>query len=88
MEWKRKFATHFKKQPLYTHAYAFDMADMVISAANALGDECSSQNLEKALMSLDKQGITGRLKFDEQGDLVPSVEIGVFRDGKVVPNTR
>ncbi len=83
-KWIKTFEKKFNKKPLYTHAYAYDMADAIASATNALESTCSPAELEKALYKVDKQGVTGRLKFDSSGDLPFSIELGVFRNGIVV----
>jgi branched-chain amino acid transport system substrate-binding protein len=83
--WGETFRNKYGKSPSYTHAYAFDMAAIIFdAAARSQRKGFSPEALFSAIAGTDIPGITGRLKFDEQGDLLPSVELGVFRNGKLV----
>jgi ABC-type branched-subunit amino acid transport system substrate-binding protein len=86
-EWTKQFNARFGKNPLYTHAYAYDVADAIDSAVSAAGRNCSSDSLTRALRTIDKDGITGKLRFDDSGDAVASVGVGVFRNGIAVPDS-
>ena len=81
--WYDRFEAAFNKKPLYTHAYAYDMAQIIFHAASNVTNE-SRDNWTKAIQATKLDGITGRLEFDEQGDLPQAVELGVFRNGEVV----
>ena len=81
--WIDSFQKRFSKMPLYTHAYAYDMACIIAHAAQTAKTEDIS-SLGQKLKATDIHGITGRLKFDENGDLLPNVELGVFRNGHPV----
>ena len=39
----------------------------------------------EAIKATDIQGITGRLKFDQDGDLMIELDVGVYKGGKLVP---
>jgi ABC-type branched-subunit amino acid transport system substrate-binding protein len=80
-QWIDAFERRFHKRPLYTHAYAYDMAKIFMSGASRLGSSCSPDRLYEVLATTNEEGVTGKLKFDEQGDLPPSVALGVFRNG-------
>ena len=87
-KWIAAFEAKFHKKPLYTHAYAYDMADIINTAGNDLSSGCTATDWVNALSKVNKDGVTGPLKFDEQGDLVPSVTLGVFRNGIVVADKK
>jgi branched-chain amino acid transport system substrate-binding protein len=82
VEWKRSFKAHFGKDPIYTHAYAYDMAKIIYEVAiqkqNAPG-----KTVKELLHAVDLQGITGALKFNDHGDIGFSIDYGVFRSGKL-----
>ena len=42
------------------------------------------RNLTKIIQSIDIEGLTSRLKFDEEGSLPLSIERAVVRGGKLV----
>ncbi|MCB0323269.1 MAG: ABC transporter substrate-binding protein [Bdellovibrionales bacterium] len=84
IQWQTEFQAHFGKPPLYTHAYAFDMARILLDAAERLPEEPSKDEVIAALHATDIDGVTGPLRFDAAGDLLPNIELGVFRDGRLV----
>jgi ABC-type branched-subunit amino acid transport system substrate-binding protein len=80
--WKRTFHDRFGREPLYTHAYAYDMALLIRHAA----ESCPAGEaacVVHALRSADLPGVTGRLRFDAAGDLDTRVELGVYRAGRL-----
>jgi len=83
--WAARFRGKYKKDPLYTHAYAYDMGLIFVRAAAQVGNSVDREVLLKVLKHTDIQGITGPLRFDDEGDLKSQVELGVFRSGKAVP---
>lgn len=83
-KWYQRFEEVYKKKPVYTHAYAYDMASIILDAVSRTGPAVSNEVLHKALAQTEISGVTGKLKFDDQGDLLPQVELGVFRNGKLV----
>lgn len=82
-EWKKRFKEKFNKDPLYTHAYAYDMAMMIADAAKKLKLPAASEQWIDALKSVDIKGITGRLKFDKDGDLDIQLDVGVYKNGRL-----
>jgi len=85
-EWKEKFERKFKRKPRYTDAYAYDMAMIIYDAAKRLRLPADHQQWAEALKSTKLDGITGPLEFDNDGDLKISLEIGVYRNGKLLPD--
>lgn len=82
--WKEKFMERYNREPLYTDAYSYDMIQILADVAKRIQRPKTSESIIKAIQDTDLPGITGRLKFDEDGDLDLSLRIGVFRDGKIV----
>lgn len=78
--WRSRFTKRFGKEPLYTHAYAYDMVLILADAALRLKEETPAA-LARAIQSTDIEGVTGRLRFNEKGDLDTKVELGIYRDG-------
>lgn len=81
--WRSRFEARFHHAPLYTQAYAYDMANVLIDAANRAEDR-SPEALTRALRATNLDGVTGPLRFDASGDLDVKVDLGVFRSGKGV----
>jgi branched-chain amino acid transport system substrate-binding protein len=85
-KWNTDFKSKYNKEPLYTHAYAYDMAKIIADAAKRVQQPATSEGWIAALRQTDIQGVTGPLKFDKQGDLITPLEVGVYRNGKLVPD--
>jgi branched-chain amino acid transport system substrate-binding protein len=83
--WTQLFRDRYQRDPLYTHAFAYDMVQIIHDTAKRLQLPASSDQWIAALRATNIEGVTGPLKFDDDGDLVTPLEIGVFRAGKLVP---
>jgi len=86
--WRSRFTAKYNMQPLYTDAFAYDMAMIIHDAAKRLTLPATPDQWVTALRATDMQGITGPLKFDEDGSLITPVEMSVFRNGKPVPDSQ
>jgi len=86
--WRSHFTAKYNMQPLYTDAFAYDMAMIIHDAAKRLTLPANSDQWVNALRATNIQGITGQLKFDEDGSLITPVEMAVFRKGKPVPDSQ
>lgn len=85
--WRERFSAMYGRQPLYTHAFAYDMIEAIRAASKKLTFPATNEQWIDALRSVDTQGITGPIKFDSDGDMVTPLEVGVYRGGKLVPDT-
>jgi len=83
-EWRDRFEDEFGSAPWYTTAFGYDMVQIIYDAASRLNLPASHEQWLSALRATDIQGITGRLRFDEDGDLMTSLEILVYRNGVLV----
>lgn len=79
--WNSRFFEKYKRMPLYTDAYAYDMTNIIFNAIKMLQKEEIS--LEQALLKTNLTGITGPLRFQENGELIYSLEICKYVDGKL-----
>jgi branched-chain amino acid transport system substrate-binding protein len=86
--WRSRFNTKYNTQPLYTDAFAYDMVFIINDAAKRLTLPATSAQWLTALRATDIPGITGQLKFDADGSLITPVEMGIFRGGKPVPESK
>ncbi len=91
--WRKRFEERFKKKADYTHAYAFDMANIIIDASKRICVGEGKSEIHQAIAETNIAGVTGPLKFDDMGDLVSSlnqVELGIVENGKMnhVTNSR
>jgi ABC-type branched-subunit amino acid transport system substrate-binding protein len=68
-KWRDSFKAKYGSEPLYTHAYAYDMAQIIHDAAGRVKPPTTSEQWIQALRATNIQGITGPLKFDKSGDL-------------------
>jgi branched-chain amino acid transport system substrate-binding protein len=84
-KWKERFKAKNNREALYTDAFAYDMTQVIDDAAKRLKLPATSEQWIAAIKATNTQGITGSLKFDQDGDLLTPLEVGVFRGGKIVP---
>jgi len=82
-KWKQNYQEMFNVTPDYTDAYAYEMATILIEAAKIA--EVQKTNIHDALRIVDIEGITGRLKFDEYGDLLYDMETCSYKNGELIP---
>ena len=82
--WRSAFIARHGKPPLYTHAYAFDMAAILADSARRLPRQWTREDVLQALRTADGEGVTGRLRFDTGGDMQAPVELGVIEEGRLV----
>lgn len=87
-DWSQRFDGRFGRAPLYTDAYAYDMMTIIYSAAQRLSLPATPERWIEALRTTRLDGITGPCSFDEDGDLITPLEIGVYRKGVLVPERR
>lgn len=83
--WRSRFTTKYGRQPLYSDAFAYDMTMIIHDAAKRLKLPATSAQWLEALRSTNIAGVTGPLRFDGDGDLDTPLEVGVYRNGKLVP---
>jgi len=84
-EWRKRFHDKYGKEPLYTHAFAYDMITAIQAASKSLQLPASSEAWIRALRAVNVDGVTGPIRFDADGDLLTPLEVGVYRSGKLVP---
>ena len=82
-DWKSRFRLRFKKDPLYTHVYAHEMATILYDLAER-HDQDSSKSIFELLSSTSKDGLIGKLAFDQDGDLYTEVTYGMFKNGRLI----
>ena len=81
--WREAFEERYNKKPLYTHAFAYDMMQGIVAASQ--GKPSSHAEWIKTLRELDIAGATGPIRFDEDGDMLTPLEVGVYRNGVLAP---
>lgn len=84
--WRERFRAAYGRDPLYTHAFAYDMMTAIRSASQNLSLPASNADWIRALRAVDVEGITGPVRFDSGGDLLTPLEVGVYRGGRLRPD--
>jgi len=80
LQWKRSFRNRFNREPRYTDAYAYDM---VFAIYHAYKKKSNNKDLINNLLSVNFNGITGDVKFDASGDMIISLDIATFINGRL-----
>ncbi len=83
-QWKNRFNKRFNKQPLYTHAYAYDMASILFDASKRTGKDGTAEDFQRAIEKTNLEGITGPLRFDSSGDIPANISLGMIKNGVIV----
>ncbi len=78
-EWINNFVAANGRQPLYTEVYSYDAMTMLIEAAKIA--QAENISIEDALFKVDVQGVTGSLKFEQNGEICDNLHIACFKDG-------
>ncbi|HZU16290.1 MAG TPA: ABC transporter substrate-binding protein [Candidatus Dormibacteraeota bacterium] len=85
----RAFAAAYRKaygqEPELHGAKAYDGMSVFIQAMRRTPTDLSGPRLIAAVRSIDYDGLLGHFKFDEQGLGLHATQVGVIKDGKVVP---
>jgi branched-chain amino acid transport system substrate-binding protein len=84
LQWKERFKKKFNRMPLYTDAYSYDMVQVIEDSAKRVKIPSTHKDWIESIRNTDIDGVTGKLKFDKDGDLILSLRIGAFRDGKIL----
>ncbi len=81
--WKDKFAAKAGFQPTVHPACAYDTAYLIASAIEAIGDgEVTRDAINNELKNIEFTGLTGRIKFEEAGDIARDYLICGVVDGQ------
>lgn len=82
-DWRKNFYNKYGREPRWMDAYSYDMVNIIYDAAERLELPAKMNEWKDALLETNMEGITGHLEFDQYGDLKLSLEIGVYRNGKL-----
>lgn len=83
--WRKRFAAQYNRQPSYHAAFAYDAGLILVDAAGRLDHPASHEAWLRAILSTDIEGLTGRLRFDQDQSLVTTLAPAVYRGGKLLP---
>lgn len=76
ISWKSRFKNRFKKEPLYTHFFAYEMASILYQVAEVNPNPDILDYLNKTKF----KGILNELRFDGNGDVGMEVVYGQFNN--------
>lgn len=81
--WSNAFVQKYKRSPKYYAAYAYDLIEVIQQVFELIQEQELSFN--EALQFVDFEGITGRVSFDENGELKYNLRICQYHDGILLP---
>lgn len=85
-EWRKRFHTRFGREP-HLHALpAYEMVMIIHDAAKRVSFPATGRQWLSALRATDIEGVDFRLRFDGDGNVPVPGEIGVFRNGRLIPD--
>ncbi len=78
-----EFKRRFNETPGWVEAQAYDAVGVVCKAVATITDNPTGERLKSALDNFGTfKGVTGEIKFDENGDVVKPIRLRIIRDGK------
>lgn len=83
IDWDKSFSEKMGRAPRYTDAYAYDMFNAILLASKKIKDKSNSADWYRAFKEIDFEGVTGKVKFNETGDLQPNLDIVYFKKGEL-----
>lgn len=78
LNWKERFENEFGYEPLYHHAYAYDMTLVINQAIKQKG------SLLENIKNVEIEGVTGQIKFDGDQSSEAKMIPAVYRNGKLI----
>ena len=80
-QWKTSFKNKYNREPLFTDAYAYDMA-YAIYYAEKMKNNNPSLSFEDCMQRVEFDGITGHVRYLESGQQEYNVQPCVYKDGE------
>jgi len=78
-DFREKHISSFGSKPAMYASTAYDGASVVLSAINSCTSVLDSTCIKKAIFDLkDYPGLTGKINFDGNGDIVPQIKMMTF----------
>jgi branched-chain amino acid transport system substrate-binding protein len=82
--WRKRFKARYGKEPTYHSAFAYDMVLMINAAALKLAPPAKPAEWIDKLRAAKVSGVTGALRFDDDGSLVTIMEPATYKSGKLI----
>lgn len=79
--WKDSFKQKYNREPLFTDAYAYDMAYAIYFAEKKKKDN-PNMSFEECMQTIDFDGVTGHVKYLITGQQEYNVQPCIFKNGK------
>lgn len=79
------FRSEYGETPGWVEAHSYDAFKLIIVAAQSCADDLTGECIKHALDTLGAyKGVTGRIEFDEKGDVSKPVQMKTVRNGAFV----
>ena len=82
-EWKKRFKDIYGRDPLFTDAYAYDLAYTIYYGTLKQKND-KTLSFEDALSSVEFDGMTGHIKYLPNGQLEYNVQPCIYKNGQYV----
>lgn len=79
-QWKKSFNEKYGREPLFTDAYAYDMAYAIYYAEKMMKGN-PSFSFEDCMQRVEFDGVTGHVKYLKSGQLEYNVQPCIFKNG-------
>jgi branched-chain amino acid transport system substrate-binding protein len=85
IEFQNRFQAKFNRPASFNEFSAYDFVLLMADLSARLPADSSAHQVVQAVKSTDIDGVSGRLRFDEEGDILYPTRAAIYRDGKLVP---
>lgn len=79
-KWKASFKNKYNREPLFTDAYAYDMAYAIYYAEKMMKNN-PTYSFDECMQLIDFNGITGHVKYLSTGQQEYNVQPCIYKDG-------
>jgi ABC-type branched-subunit amino acid transport system substrate-binding protein len=80
---RKEYQKTYGTNPDIIAELAYDGMNLLIQVTGTAGTE--RENIQKAMLKIKSEGITGSIKFDEKGNRIGSPAMFQFKNGEPVP---
>ncbi len=78
------FVKKFNYEPTWVESHCYDAFMLIVEAMKSNPNEISGDNMRKFLDGISYDGVTGKIKFDENGDVTKPIVLKTVRNGEFI----
>lgn len=84
VDFQNRFSAKFGRPASFNEFCGYDFVLILNSLVERLPQNPTPAQVVEAVQKTDIEGVSGRLRFDDEGDIIYPTEVAIFRNGKLV----